>query len=191
MAKPRVFISSTYYDLKTVRADLERFIKEQGFDPVMNERGGVVFTKEESPEQGCYREIESCEILVSIIGGRFGTTSETGPYSISQMELKAALDQNKQVYIFVENDVLVEHRTYAQNKDAEIKWASVSDVAIFKFLDEVLSLPSNNPVMPFETSHDIMALLSNGPGSSKDCFSKPPPKVSWQSRENFAKASKP
>jgi hypothetical protein len=28
MAKPRVFISSTFYDLRHLRADLERFIKE-------------------------------------------------------------------------------------------------------------------------------------------------------------------
>ncbi len=41
MAKPRVFISSTYYDLKNVRADLERFIKERGFEPILHERGHV------------------------------------------------------------------------------------------------------------------------------------------------------
>lgn len=95
MAKPRVFISSTYYDLKSVRADLEHFMREHGFDPVLHERGGVTYSKEQSPEQGCYREIESCEVLVSIIGGRFGSTSQTGPYSISQMELKTAIEQNK------------------------------------------------------------------------------------------------
>ena len=30
MARPRIFISSTYYDLKNVRADLERYIRERG-----------------------------------------------------------------------------------------------------------------------------------------------------------------
>lgn len=159
MAKPRVFISSTYYDLKSVRTDLERFIKEQGFDPVLNERGSVVYAKEESPEQGCYREIESCDIVVSIVGGALGSTSQAGPYSISQMELKAAFEQNKQVYIFVERDVLVEHRTYQKNREAEVDWVSVRDVAIFRFLDEVMALPTNNPIMPFDTSHDIVALL--------------------------------
>lgn len=159
MAKPRVFISSTYYDLKSVRADLARFIQDQGFDTVLNERGTVTYSKEQSPEQGCYREIESCEILLSIVGGRFGSTSQTGPYSISQMELKTAIEHNKQVYIFVERDVLAEHRTYSQNKDATVKWISVDDTAIFKFLDELVALPNNNPIMPFDTSHDIVALL--------------------------------
>ena len=159
MAKPRVFISSTYYDLRSVRADLERFIREQGFDPILNERGGVVYTKEESPEQGCYREIESCDILVSIVGGQFGSVSQAGPYSISQMELKSALEQNKQVYIFVERDVLTEHRTYEKNRDASVNWVSVKDVAIFRFLDELMALPIGNPIMPFDTSSDIVFLL--------------------------------
>ncbi|HDI3138782.1 TPA: DUF4062 domain-containing protein, partial [Vibrio cholerae] len=38
MAKPRIFISSTYYDLKHIRSDLERFISEQGYDAVLNEK---------------------------------------------------------------------------------------------------------------------------------------------------------
>jgi hypothetical protein len=160
LAKPRIFISSTYYDLKSVRADLERFIRDQGFDPVLNERGGIVYTKEQSPEQGCYREIESCDILISIIGGRFGSSSlHAGPYSISQMELKTAIENNKQVYIFIERDVLTEHRTYQSNKSKDIDWTSVDDKKIFDFIEEVLSLQINNPVMPFDTSHDIVQML--------------------------------
>jgi hypothetical protein len=34
MAAPRVFISSTFYDLRYIRDDLERLIKEIGYEPV-------------------------------------------------------------------------------------------------------------------------------------------------------------
>jgi hypothetical protein len=37
MAKPRIFVSSTFYDLRQIRSDLERFIKEIGYEPVLNE----------------------------------------------------------------------------------------------------------------------------------------------------------
>lgn len=37
MAKPRVFISSTFYDLKQIRADLDNFILGLGYDVVRNE----------------------------------------------------------------------------------------------------------------------------------------------------------
>jgi len=46
MAKPRVFISSTYYDLKHIRADIDRFIKDQGFEPVLNEKGNIPYGSE-------------------------------------------------------------------------------------------------------------------------------------------------
>ena len=86
MAHPRVFISSTYYDLKNVRADLERYIKDRGFDPVLNERGQIPYGNEEKLEEYCYREIENCDILVSIIGGRHGSSSSHDPYSISHQQ---------------------------------------------------------------------------------------------------------
>ncbi len=35
MAKPRVFISSTYYDLRHIRNDLDGFIKELGYEPTI------------------------------------------------------------------------------------------------------------------------------------------------------------
>ena len=159
VAKPRVFISSTYYDLKAVRTDLERFIRDRGYDPVLNERGHISYSKETSPEISCYREIESCDILVSIIGGRLGSTSHQGEYSISQIELKTAIDKYKQVYIFVDRDVLSEYRTYLKNKESKVEWASVDDPQTFKFLEEVFALPNNNAIMPFETGHDIVAML--------------------------------
>jgi hypothetical protein len=98
MAKPRIFLSSTFYDLKYVRNDLEKFIKELGYDPVMSERGHIPYGKIDELEKYCYREISTCDIMVNIIGGKFGTKSSNNPYSISQMELKTAHELNKQIY---------------------------------------------------------------------------------------------
>lgn len=159
MAKPRVFISSTYYDLKSLRGELERFIREKGFEPVLNERGNVAYSKESSPEMSCYREIETCDILVSVIGGRFGSEGADGKSSVSQLELKTALDQYKQVYIFIEKDVLAEYRTYLKNKTSNINWSAVDDPRIYKFIEEVYELPNNNAVMSFDTGHEIISLL--------------------------------
>jgi hypothetical protein len=160
MAKPRIFISSTYYDLKSIRSDLERFIRGRGFEPVMSERGHIPFQSDKALEEACYKEIEICDILVSIIGGRYGNESRTVPYSISQSELKTALNLGKPVYIFVEKNVFYEYRTYEQNKDVKkIKYTAVDDTRIYKFLEEVMSLPSNNPVKDFENSGDIIEYL--------------------------------
>ena len=37
MRKPRVFVSSTFYDLKQVRADMKRFLEELGLEPLLSE----------------------------------------------------------------------------------------------------------------------------------------------------------
>ena len=43
MAKPRVFVSSTYYDLKYVRERLERLISSYCFEPILFESDDVFF----------------------------------------------------------------------------------------------------------------------------------------------------
>lgn len=149
MAKPRIFVSSTYYDLKNIRADLERFIKDQGYEPVLNEKGHIPYGSQKKLEEYCYKEIELCDILVSIIGGRFGSESRESQYSISNLELKNAIDLGRQIYIFVEKSVLSEYTTYKVNQEnAEMNYASVDDVRVFKFLDEVYSLQLNNQIHP-------------------------------------------
>jgi Domain of unknown function (DUF4062) len=119
MAKPRVFISSTYYDLRNVRSDLERFIREQGYDPIMFERGSIAYGAEERLEEDCYREISTCDILINLIGGKFGSESSDSKYSISQNELKTAIKLGKQIYIFIEKSVHAEYATYVANKNVK------------------------------------------------------------------------
>jgi hypothetical protein len=90
VAKPRVFISSTYFDLRVVRADLERFITQMGYEPVLFERGHVPYRKENPLEEDCYREVQGCDILIAIIGGKYGSQSKDMKHSITQRELKTA-----------------------------------------------------------------------------------------------------
>ena len=135
MAKPRVFISSTFYDLKQVRADLGSFIRSLGYDVVRNEEGNIPYDANTNLEDACYKEINSIDILVAIIGGRFGTSSDNDKsYSISNTEIKTAIEHNKQVYIFIDRDVDSEYQTYLRNKDREIDYSFADDKRIFQFI---------------------------------------------------------
>jgi hypothetical protein len=161
MAKPRIFLSSTYYDLKQIRADLERFIREQGYDPVLNELGNIPYGKEERLEEYCYKEINGIDILVSVIGGRFGSSSKREDNkSVSQMELNTAIDLNKQVYIFIDKNVYQEYQFYLNNKNTkDVKYKYADNVKIHEFIEFVESLPNNNTIHSFETSRDITNFL--------------------------------
>lgn len=160
MAKPRIFVSSTYFDLKNLRADLERFIKSQGYEPILNEKGHIAYGAKEKLEEYCYKEIQITDILISIIGGRYGSQSKLDNHSVSNSELKTALDLGKQVYIFIERGVYGEYRTYERNKDLkDVSYASVDDIRIFQFIEEIQGLPINNTISSFETSSDITEYL--------------------------------
>lgn len=72
MARPRVFVSSTYYDLKHVRASLDLFIESMGYDSILSEKGDIAYTHDRPLDDSCYRETETADIFVLIIGGRYG-----------------------------------------------------------------------------------------------------------------------
>lgn len=160
MARPRIFISSTFYDLRHVRADLERFVKDLGYDSILNERGNIPYGKEEKLEEYCYKEISSIDILVALVGNRFGSESQHDGYSVSQMEIKTALELNKQVYLFINKDVYAEYQTYKINIENEtIQYRFVDSKKVYEFIREVELLQHNNTIQTFETAYEIMDYL--------------------------------
>lgn len=159
MAKPRVFLSSTFYDLKQIRSDLDMFIESLGYEPVRNEEGDIPYGKDDALEEYCYKEIKNIDILVSIIGGRFGSESKKNPSSISQIEVKTALKEGKQIYIFIDKNVLAEYETYLLNKENDTKFRYVDDIRIYKFIEEIKGLSANNNIKGFETANDITKYL--------------------------------
>lgn len=160
MAKPRIFISSTYYDLKQTREDVADFVQTLGYEAVRNEEGNIPYGKDKKLEDYCYKEVQNVDIFISIIGGRFGTESQNSKYSISNEELKTALRFNKQVYICIEKNVFSEYETYALNKENNnIHYRYVDNPQIYQFIGELKGLTSNNNIMAFDTSADIKSYL--------------------------------
>ena len=163
MARPRIFISSTFYDLRQIRVELDKFIESLGYEPVRNEEGDIPYGKEEKLQSYCYKEIENIDILISIIGSRYGSVADiekSREYSVSQMELKTALEENKHVFVFIDKNVSTEYETYSLNKEnSNIKYKYVDNINIYKFIEEIKSLPNNNNIKEFETAENITSYL--------------------------------
>lgn len=159
MAVPRVFISSTFYDLVQVRYNIGDFIRNLGYDPVMHERAGITYTQNTELENDCYNELSNCDIVVCIIGNNFGTKSQISELSITMEELKTAIKSNKKIYVFIAKDVYIENRTYEQNKDSgSFKSAYTDDLKIHEF---ILSLKKERKIVisSFETTDEITNTL--------------------------------
>ena len=160
MARPRVFISSTYYDLKQTRENLDQFLTGLGYDTVRNEHGDIPYGNREELEKYCYKEVNNIDIFVSIIGGRFGSEAKDSDWSISNEELRTAINNGKQVYIFIEKSVDNEYETYLLNKgNADTKYKYVDNVKIYQFLEEIHKLTTNNNIKTFESSAEIQDYL--------------------------------
>ena len=72
MAELRVFVSSTCYDLSVLRSQLRVFIKNMGHEPIMSDYGDVLYDPRIHTHTSCVDEVRNCDVLVLIVGSRFG-----------------------------------------------------------------------------------------------------------------------
>jgi Domain of unknown function (DUF4062) len=171
MAKPRVFVSSTFYDLKHIRSSLDIFIEGLGFEPILSEKGDIAYSPDYPLDESCYREVQTADIFVLIIGGRYGseasgTEKRPNPQffdkyeSITKMEYESALQKDLPTYILIEKNVHAEYHTFLRNKEnTNIVYAHVDSSNIFRLIEEILSKPRNNPIFTFERFSEIEAWL--------------------------------
>lgn len=156
MAGTKIFVSSTCYDLSVLRAELRNFILSLGHEPVMSEYADVLYDPRSHTHTSCINEVQNCDILVVIIGSRFGGTSvpealeqieidklkdlsKDTEYlsgqkkiSITQLEVLRAIEKNIPVYTFVEKKVYYEHEVYEKNK----KKSEVIEKMVFPAIDK-------------------------------------------------------
>lgn len=171
MARPRIFVSSTYYDLKHIRSSLDNFIESLGYDSVLSEKGDIAYSPDIPLDESCYREASGADIFVLIIGGRYGSSvsdEEKTPSrtfferydSITKKEYETAWSKDIPIYILIEQNVYSEYQTYLRNKSTKsIKYAHVDSINIFRVIEEILLKPRNNPVHTFERFPEIEAWL--------------------------------
>lgn len=164
MAKPKVFISSTCYDLGEVRDSLSSFVKSMGFEPILSEHGDVFFHPDLHTHEACIHEVGNCQLFILLIGGRFGGTYiNDSEKSVTNAEYEAAVQKKLPVFTYIKRNVLDNHNTYQTNKDKsfvkDISYSAIDKQGdsslIFEFINRVRRASVNNGYEPFEVSKDI------------------------------------
>lgn len=160
MATPRIFISSTCYDLKYIRENLKFFIRTIGYEPVLSEDGDVFYNPKLHTHDSCISEIENVQMFVLIIGGRFGGKFKDTEKSITNTEYENAIKNHIPIFALVENGVYSDHFVFQKNKsNASVNYPSVDNIKIFDFIDEVRKNAINNALIPFRDFSDIEVYL--------------------------------
>lgn len=166
MATPRVFVSSTYYDLKYIRENLKYFIKTIGYDPILSEEGDIFYNPTLDTIDSCTTEIVNCQMMVLIIGGRYGHIRDKEIHSVTNLEYIEASNRKIPIFSLVDSNVLNEFNLFMANKrnnlsfnPDSITFPSVDNYKIFTFIEDVRSKSQNNSLVPFSDFADIESYL--------------------------------
>ncbi len=155
MATPRIFISSTCYDLQEIRFQLRRFIDEIGYEAVMSEFGDIFYDLGQHVQDACKEEISRCNVFVLVIGNNYGSIYHKHsegfsiPDSVTLQEFRKALEVGVPKYIFINRFVQHDFENYRRALSKNIaKYFSENDVA-----DEDVQKTKNHLKKKFDTGY--------------------------------------
>jgi hypothetical protein len=120
---------------------LKSFIEKLGYDAILSEYNDIFFNPEDHTHESCVKDIINSDIVILIIGSRFGgqgipslkslvdfgalasasskhdILNKKEQLSITQYEVLKAVEANIPIYTFVEDNVYHDHNVYEHNKD--------------------------------------------------------------------------
>lgn len=141
--KLKIFVSSTCYDLSIIRSQLKSFIENMGYEAVLSEYNDIFYDPQDHTHESCVKEVTNADLVILIIGSRFGGTAIPNLHSlidfkslsasslktklleykeklsVTQHEIFKAIEADIPVYCFVDENVWHDHRVYEQNKENE------------------------------------------------------------------------
>ncbi|NML65594.1 DUF4062 domain-containing protein [Hymenobacter sp. RP-2-7] len=157
MNKLNIFVSSTCYDLSQIRVDMSDFIGGVGHNPVLSEFDNFPVNPQENTIKNCINAVrDSADIMILIVGNRYGSLVDTGK-SITNSEFLAAKQKRIPIFVFVDKKTLSALYFYKENKDANFS-KFVDSTKVFDFINEIRN-DSQLWTFEFEKAQDIVSIL--------------------------------
>jgi hypothetical protein len=152
MSKPRIFISSTCFDLRDARARLTEFLQGFGFEVLNSQTPSFAVTPKTSAVNACLDQVDLADYLILIIGNRSGTVREG--VTVTNAEYNRAMERGIPVIPFVQRTIFDSLPIYKDNPLGDFT-AVVDNVRIFDFIEVIASGKQDNWLHPFESVTDI------------------------------------
>ncbi len=158
---PNVFISSTIADLHYLRDALREAVEDLAYRPVMSEYGDIGYISDTTAAGSCYRTVRQCQLVVLVVGCRYGETDKDG-LSVTHREFLAAQDSRIPIITFAEAKVLNFKRVFDAEPGAEI-WDKFQDMdnpkRTFGLIAQICASPQYNGMIPFTNAGDAKKAL--------------------------------
>lgn len=170
--KPRIFISSTFYDLKYIREDLANFARSYNYEPILFEDGDIGYTPGKNLDKSCYEAMKNSDMVILIIGGEYGSTAsgeEKDDFkeymSVTRNEFRTAVEAGIPMFVMIDKKVMAEYGVYEANYDSiekenhEMKFPTTKNINVFRFIKEIEEIVTLS-IQEFEKTSDIKEFIS-------------------------------
>ena len=152
-----LFVSSTCYDLKSLREHLHSEIESLGHAPVLSEYPSFPVSPELSTVENCKRVVrERADLLVLIVGGKRGSLDPQTQKSVVNSEYQEARLTGLDCIVFVDKQVWDLLPIYRKNKEVDFA-PTVDNPAVFSFIEQIIE--DTKWVFPFTRTEDILTTL--------------------------------
>ncbi|MCZ2486939.1 DUF4062 domain-containing protein [Aquirufa antheringensis] len=169
MATPRIFVSSTCYDLQEIRFQLRNFINDFGYDAVMSEFDDIFYSYDKHVQDSCLDEIGKCQLFVLVIGNNYGSFYHQDkqevkiPDSVTLSEFRRALETKIPKHIFINKYVEYDYKNYKRALDKEtliyFEENSVSDEKTFEVKAQIKKDFDKTFFFPYESYKYVFYFL--------------------------------
>lgn len=155
--KSTVFISSTCYDLRSVRNRLKNMIEEEiGMEAKLSEHANFPVDSSIGTVENCLKVVEkNADIFVLIIGSRYGYITDKGK-SVTNLEYLRAKEMNIPIYIFIDSQTLNKYSEWKNNND--IVFPDIDNNKLFNFIEKVRE-EDNAWTHEYEIDSQILEML--------------------------------
>ena len=191
MANLKVLVSCTCFDLTTAKTHLRESIADFGYEPLVSDYMDIIYDPGLNTHISSVQDVANQDILVLVIGSKF--TGRKAPkalepfdidrvrakneglrpfdnkenYSITELEVINALENNVPVFTFIERKLWHDHGFYEKNKYktflTEIVFPSVEDIStavyLFEFINFIKQFTDNHNIRQFSRADEITSEL--------------------------------
>lgn len=152
MAGLKFFVSSTCYDLSEERNQIRSFIRSLGHEPVLSDHSEILYDYDEHTHLSCVREISNVDIVVLIIGSRFG--------GIAIGETKKLIDLNaiqeklhnknvNEIFELIESEKKIEKEKVEASKSTDNPYKAKSIGFSITHFEILKAIEQNIPIYVF------------------------------------------
>lgn len=158
--KPVVFVSSTCYDLKQIRADMKEFLEDNyGFEAMLSEFDSFPIDPCVGTFENCLSNVDQCaDIFVLIVGNRYGYVLESGK-SVTNLEYLHAKAKGIPMYVFVSKQIYSTLPIWRSNKTGDFS-SVVDNSKIFEFVADIYD-ECKQWIYTYDNVQDIKMTLKN------------------------------